>query len=161
MAFGAEFYVLVAFIVFVCLLGYLGAHRFILAGLDARGQAIADELAQAAKLRAEATALLASFEQKTVEAEAEAAQIVADAHAQAERVAAETAERMNEFVARRAKQAEAKIALAETQAAADVRGAAADLAAKVAAVVLRGETAGAAGAELAAREIAALKDRLN
>ena len=161
MAFGAECYVLVAFIVFVCLLGYLGAHRFVLSALDARGQAIADELAQAAKLRAEATALLASFEQKTVEAEAEAAQIVADAHAQAERVAAETAERMNEFVARRAKQAEAKIALAETQAAADVRGAAADLAAKVAAVVLRGETAGAAGAELAAREIAALKDRLN
>ena len=115
MEFGAEFYVLVAFIVFVCLLGYLGAHRFILSGLDARGQAIADELAQAAKLRAEATALLASFEQKTREAEAEAAQIVADARAQAERLAVEAAESMSEFVARRTKQAEAKIALAETR----------------------------------------------
>jgi len=113
MEFGAEFYVLVAFIVFVCLLGYLGAHRFILSGLDARGQAIADELAQAAKLRAEATALLASFEQKTREAEAEAAQIVADARAQAERLAVEAAESMAEFVARRTKQAETKIAFAE------------------------------------------------
>ena len=161
MEFNAEFYVLLGFIVFLCLLGYLGVHRTVLTALDARGQAIADELAQAAKLRAEATALLASFEQKTIEAEAEAAQIVAGAHAQAERVAAETAERMNEFVARRTKQAEAKIALAETQAAADVRAAAADLAAKAAEIVLRRETAGAAGAELAAREIAALKDRLN
>ena len=70
MEFGAEFYVLVAFIVFMCLLGYLGAHRFVLSALDARGQAIADELAEAAKLRAEATALLASFEKKTIEAEA-------------------------------------------------------------------------------------------
>jgi F-type H+-transporting ATPase subunit b len=161
MEFGAEFYVLVGFIVFLCLLGYLGVHRIVLSALDARGQAIADELAEAAKLRAEATALLASFEKKTIEAEANAAAIVADARAQAEQLAQETAERMNEFVARRTKQAEAKIALAETQAAADVRAAAADLAAKATEVVLRRETQGAAGAELAAREIAALKDRLD
>jgi F-type H+-transporting ATPase subunit b len=161
MEFGAEFFVLIAFIVFVCLLGYLGVHRIVLAALDARGQAIADELAQAAKLRAEATALLASFEQKTKEAEANAAAIIADARAQAEQLARDTAERMKEFVARRTQQAEAKIALAEAQAAADVRAAAADAAAKAAAIVLRDETQGAAGAELARREIAALKDRLN
>ncbi len=161
MEFGAEFYVLLGFIVFLCLLGYLGVHRTILKALDARGQAIADELAQAAKLRAEATALLASFEKKAVEAEANAAAIVAEARAQAEQLARDTAERMNDFVARRTKQAEAKIALAETQAAADVRAAAADHAARAAEIVLRGETQGAAGAELAAREIAALKDRLN
>ena len=161
MVFGAEFYVFIGFIVFVCLLGYLGAHRIVLSALDARSQAIADELAQAAKLRAEATALLASFEQKTRDAEAEAARIVADAHAQAERLAVEAAESMTEFVARRTKQAEAKIALAENQASADVRAAAADLAAKIAEVVLRAETGGAVGAKLAAREIAALKDRLH
>ncbi len=161
MEFGAEFFVLVAFVVFLCLLGYLGVHRMIFSALDARGKAIADELPEAAKLRAEATALLASFEQKTKEAEANAAAIVAEARAQAAQLAQETAERMNEFVARRTKQAEAKIALAETQAAADVRAAAADHAAKAAEIVLRRETQGAAGAELAAREIAALKDRLN
>jgi F-type H+-transporting ATPase subunit b len=161
MQFGAEFYVLIAFIVFVCLLGYLGVHRIVLTALDARGKAIADELAQAATLRAEATALLASFEQKTKEAEAHAAAIVADARAQAEQLAQETAERMKELVARRTQQAEAKIALAEAQAAADVRSAAADYAAKAAEIVLRAETQGEVGAELAAREIAALKDRLN
>ncbi len=161
MEFGAEFFVLLAFVAFLCLLGYLGVHRIVLSALDARGKAIAEELAQAARLRAEATALLASFEKKTVEAEAAAAAIVAEARAQAERLAAETAERMKDFVARRTRQAEAKIALAETQAAADVRAAAADHAAKAAEIVLRAETQGPAGAELAAREIAALKDRLN
>ena len=94
MEFGAEFFVLAAFVVFLCLLGYLGVHRTILKGLDARGEAIADELAQAAKLRAEAVALLASFEKKAAEAEAAAAAIVADARAQAEQLAKDAATRM-------------------------------------------------------------------
>jgi len=159
--FDAEFFVLIGFIVFLCLLGYVGAHRMLLGALDKRGQAIADELGEAAKLRAEATALLESFEKKKFEAEANAAAIVAEARAQAEVLAKEAAERMENFLVRRAKQAEAKIALAESQAAAEVRSAAADFAAKAAEIVLRQEMQGAQGAELAAREIAALKDRLN
>ncbi len=159
--FGAEFFVMIGFIVFLCLLGYVGAYRMLLGALDKRGEAIKEELDQAAKLRAEATALLESFEMKKLEAEANAAAIVAEARAQAEVLAEEAAERLTDFVARRGKQAEAKIALAESQAAAEVRAAAADFAAKAAEIVLRQETQGAAGAELAAREIAALKDRLN
>jgi len=161
MMFDAEFFVLIGFIVFLCLLGYVGAHRMLLGALDKRGQAIADELGEAAKLRAEATALLESFEKKKFEAEANAAAIVAEARAQAEVLAKEAVERMADFVARRTRQAEAKIALAESQAAAEVRSAAADFAAKAAEIVLRQEMQGAQGAELAAREIAALKDRLN
>jgi F-type H+-transporting ATPase subunit b len=133
----------------------------LLGALDKRGQDIADELGEAAKLRVEATALLESFERKKLEAEANAAAIVAEARAHAEVLAREAGERMADFVARRGKQAEAKIALAESQAAAEVRSAAADFAAKAAEIVLRQETQGHAGAELAAREIAALKDRLN
>jgi len=133
----------------------------VLKGLDARGAAIADELAQAAKLRAEAVALLASFEKRAAEAEAAAAAIVADARVQAEALAKDAAVRMDEFVARRTKQAEAKIAFAEAQAAADVRAAAADLSARAAETVLRGETRGATGEELVTREISALKSRFN
>src|ERR1700679_2333527 len=110
MEFGAEFFVMAGFIVFLCLLGYPGVHRMILKGLDARGAAIADELKQAAKLRAEALALLASFEKKSAQAEAAAAAIVADARAQAEQLAKDATVRLDEFVARRTKQAEAKIA---------------------------------------------------
>ena len=76
--FGAEFFVLIGFIVFLCLLGYVGAYRMLLGALDKRGKDIADELAEAAKLRAEATALLEGFEKKKLEAEANAAAIVAE-----------------------------------------------------------------------------------
>jgi F-type H+-transporting ATPase subunit b len=161
MEFDAEFYVTAGFLVFLCLLGYLGVHRMLISALDARGKAIADELAQAVLLREEATALLASFEKKAAEAEVNAAAIIADARAQAEQLAKETAERMADFIARRTKQAETKIAMAEAQAAADVRAAAADHAVRAAERVLRDQTQGATGAELVTREIAGLKDRLN
>ena len=68
---------------------------------------------------------------------------------------------MEEFVARRTAQAEAKIAFAEAQATAEVRAAAADHAARAAEIVLRNEAQGAAGADLVAHEIGALKGRLN
>jgi F-type H+-transporting ATPase subunit b len=161
MEFDAEFYVTLGFIVFLCLLGYLGVHRMVLGALDARGKAIADELAQAVKLREEATALLASFGKKAAEAEVNAAAIIADARAQAEQLAKETAERMADFVTRRTKQAEVKIAMAEAQAAADVRAAAANHAVKAAEAMLRDQTRGDTGAELVARDISDLKNRLN
>ena len=157
----AEFFVLLGFLVFVGVLIYAGVHRMVLKGLDARGAAIQAELDQAARLRNEATALLASFDKKTAEAEANAAAIVAEARVQAEQLAKDVSLRMNEFIARRTKQAEAKIAFAEAQAAADVRAAAADHAAKAAEVVLRDQMQGAGGAEMVAREIAGIKTRLN
>jgi len=157
----AELFVLLAFLIFIGVMVYFGAHRSILKALDARGEAIQLELDQAAKLRAEATALLASFERKTAEAEANAAAIVAEARVQAEQLAKEAGERMSEFIARRTRQAEAKIALAEAQAAADVRAAAADRAAKAAEAILRDRMQGEQGAQLVAREIADLRARLN
>jgi F-type H+-transporting ATPase subunit b len=161
MEFGAEFFVLLGFLVFVGILIYLGAPRMVLKTLDARGEAIAAELAQAAKLREEATALLASFEKKTAEAEANAAAIVAEARAHAEQLAVEAADRMKDYIARRTKQAEAKIALAEAQAVAEVRSAAADHAAKAAEIVLTDQMQGSHGADLVAREIGDLRSRLS
>ena len=161
MEFDAEFYVLLGFVVFVGVLAYFGTHRFVLKALDARGEAIAAELAQAAKLRDEATALLASFEKKTAEAEANAAAIVAEARAQADQLADEAADRLKEFIARRTKQADAKIALAEAQAAAEVRAAAAEHAARAAEIVLADQMKGSAGADLVTREIGEIKGRLS
>ena len=160
MDYDAEFFVLLGFIVFIGVLLYFGVHRIVLKALDARGEAIASELAQAAKLRQEATALLASFEKKSAEAEASAAAIVAEARAQAEQLNIEAGERLKEFIARRTKQAEAKIALAEAQASAEVRAAAADHAAKAAEIVLGDQMQGSAGADLVAREIGDLGSRL-
>ena len=157
----AEFFVLLAFVVFVCALFYMGAHKMLLAGLDKRGQAVADELAQASKLRQEAQALLQSFDAKKADADKQAAEIIADARAQAEQLAKDAAVRMEEFVTRRTAQAEAKIAFAEQQATAEVRGAAADHATRAAEILLRDQTKGATGADLVSQEIAGLKGRLN
>jgi F-type H+-transporting ATPase subunit b len=157
----AEFFVLLGFLVFIGVLVYFGAHRVVLKALDARGEAIAAELAQAAKLREEATALLASFEKRTAEAEANAAAIIAEARTQADQLAVEAADRLKEFIARRTKQAEAKIALAEAQAAAEVRAAAAEHAARAAEILLADQMRGSAGADLVTREIGEIGSRLS
>ncbi|MEJ0094368.1 MAG: ATP F0F1 synthase subunit B [Methylocella sp.] len=156
-----EFFVSFAFVIFIGLLAYLGVDGKINAALDKRGERIKEELAEASKLRAEAEAVLASFERRRAEAEAEAAAVVAQAHAEAERLAKEASERIAEFVTRRTKQAEEKIASAEAQAAADVRAAAADLATKVAATVLKAEAKGSFGDQLITKGISELNSLLH
>lgn len=155
--FNDAFFVAVGFVLFVVLLGYLGVHKTLMKALDDRAARIQGELDEAKRLRAEAAAVLASYEARRTEAEAEAQAIVTQARAEAEALATEAAERMAEFVARRTRQAEGKIAAAEAQATADVRAAAADAAVKAAEIVLTAETRGAAGEQLVARGIADLK----
>ncbi|QBR69944.1 ATP F0F1 synthase subunit B [Beijerinckiaceae bacterium] len=155
--FNEEFFVALGFAIFVGILGYLGVHKKINSALDSRTARIKAELDEAAKLRAEAQAVLASYEKRRAEAQAEAEAVVAQAHAEAERVASEAHARMAEFLQRRTKQAEEKIALAETQATADVRAAAADAATKAAEKVLTNEARGPFGEELIGKSIADLR----
>lgn len=157
MVFGAEFFIAIAFVLFVIGLGYLGVHRQLAKALDGRIARVETELADAARLRTEALAILASFEKKRVEAQAEAESIVALAKLEAETLAKETAARMADFVARRTKQAEAKIAQAEAQATADVHAAAAEAATKAAEIVLKGKIKGAPAADLVTQGIDDLK----
>jgi F-type H+-transporting ATPase subunit b len=157
MEFNEEFYVAVGFILFVLLVAYFGAHTKIAATLDHRAARIKAELAEAERFRAEAAEILASFEKKKVEAEAEAAALVAQAHVEAESIAKEAHTRIAEFVERRTKQAEEKIASAEALALAQVRGAAADAAVAAAETVLTSEARGGFGGELLSKGITDLK----
>jgi F-type H+-transporting ATPase subunit b len=124
----AEFWVAAAFVIFLGVLGYLGAHKLLLSGIDERRERIKSELDEARRLKSEAEALLAQYKRKQQDAEREAQAIVASAKTEAERLAAEAESKLEEFVARRAKIAENKIAQAEAQALAEVRSAAADAA---------------------------------
>ena len=157
----AEFWVALGFIVFLIILAYVGAHSRLAAALDTRTKRIADELAEAKRLRDEAQAVLDSFKRKASEAETAAAAIVAQARTEAEAMSREAEARMTDFVARRTRQAEQKIAMAETQAAADVRAAAADAAVAAARTVLRTDPQGTGAAGLLQREIDALKSRVH
>ncbi len=135
--FEAEFWVGVAFFVFVAFLGYVGAHRMILASLDQRRDKIKSELDEARRLREEAEKLLAEYRRRQRDAESEAQTIIRNAQAEAERVAEEAHARLEELIARRTAIAQTKIAQAEAQALADVRAAAADAAVVAAEKILR------------------------
>lgn len=161
MHFDAEFFVAFGFVLFILLLGYLGVHRTIANALDNRSNQIADELAQAKRLREEAESVLASYKQRAAEAEKDAQAIVAQAKEEADAMAREASVRMEEFVARRTKQAETKIAMAEAQASNDVRAAAAEAAVQAAETVLRSQTRGEAAADLIAKGIGDIKSRLH
>lgn len=156
-----EFWVAVAFVLFVGVIGYIGGHNKVIEALDHRSARIKAELDEARRLRDEAGKLLGEYQRKQREAEGEAEAIIADARAEAERVAAEARARMEEFVARRTKLAEAKIGQAEAQAMADVRAAAADAAVTAAEKILRETARGETAEHLIAQGIADVKAKLN
>lgn len=156
-----ENWVALGFLCFLGLLAYLGVHRKLIDGIDARQTRIKSELDEARRLREEAQALLAEFERKGREAEAEAAAIVASAKAEAERLAGEAKAKAEDFVTRRTKMAEQKIAQAESQALADVRSAAADAAVAAAEKILAAAAKGKVAEDLLARGIEDIKQKFN
>ncbi len=157
----AEFWVAVAFVIFIGVLVRLGAPRVIAGALDDRAARIKAELDEATRLRTEAQALLADYQRRRQEADREAEAIIVAARGEAERLAADAKTKVEEFVARRTKTAETKIAQAEAQAIADVRAAAADAAVAAAEKILSETAKGKVGDDLITRGIADLKTKLN
>jgi len=159
--FEAEFWVAVAFFVFVAFLGYVGAHRVILASLDQRRDKIKSELDEARRLRDEAEKLLAEYRRRQQGAESEARTIIGNAQAEAGRIAEEAHARMQELIARRTAIAQTKIAQAEAQALADVRAAATDAAVAAAEKILRETAKGKIADDLIAKGIEDIKAKLH
>jgi F-type H+-transporting ATPase subunit b len=159
--FEAEFWVAIAFVLFVGVLGYFRVHKLAVKGIDDRRERIKAELDEARRLKEEAQALLAQYQRKRQDAELEAQAIVSSAKAEAERLAAETEAKMEEFVASRTKMAENKIAQAEAQALADVRSAAADAAVIAAETILTRMVKDKLGDDLISKGITDLKGKLN
>ena len=157
----AEAWVAVAFVLFLGILVYVGAHRRVIDGIDQRQARIKAELEEARRLREEAQALLVEYQRKRHDADREAEAIIATANAEAERLAAEGKTRLEDFVARRTKMAETKIAQAEAQALADVRSSAAAAAVAAAEKILSTTAKGKIADDLLARGIADLRKGFN
>jgi len=155
------FWVAVALVIFLALLAKFGVHKKLVAGLDARGEKVAQELAEARRLRQDAEKLLAEYEAKRKAAETEAAGIIASAKEEATRLAAEAEAKLAEFVTRRTKSAEDKIAQAEIQAEAEVRAAAAEAATRAAEIILRSQMGGKAGDAAFSTGLQEVKAKLN
>ncbi len=157
----ATFIALLALILFGALLVWLKVPAMIAGMLDSGSQAIAKELSEARRLREEAERLLAEYQAKKVEAEAEAQALVASAKEQAAAVAEETRKQMTEAIARRQKQAEDSIAQAEAQASAQVRAAAVDAAVAAAEAMLKSQIDAGAQSKLVAKGVSELAGKFN
>ena len=156
-----EFWVAVSFVGFVALVIYLGAPKMIAKALDERAEGIRSELDEARRLREEAQNLLAEYQRKQRDAEAEAEGIVAQAQHEAELLAAEARQKLKETLARRTKLAEDKIAQAEAQAIKDVRSRAADVAIEAAGKLIADELSKDKAAGLIDDSIKGLASKLN
>jgi F-type H+-transporting ATPase subunit b len=160
MVFDNTFYATVALVIFVGITLYFGIPKIIGKMLDGQIKKIADDLAEAKKLREEAAALLVEYEQKRVAAESEAEGIIAAAKEEATRLTAAAKVSLADLITRRTKSVEDKIAQAEAQAVAEVRARSADVAIEAARLVLTDEM-NRKGGQVVDNAIADVGNRLN
>jgi F-type H+-transporting ATPase subunit b len=127
-----NFIVLLAFILFVGILIYAKVPGKLTAMLDARAIEIKADLDEAKALREEAQTILASYERKQKDVQAQADRIVASAREEAMAAAAQAKEDLKLSIARRLAAAEDRIASAEAGALREVRERAVSVAVAVA-----------------------------
>ncbi len=150
-----KFWVAVSFVVFFVLVGRMAWAR--LTGmLDGRAAKVRADLDEAARLRAEAEAMLRQAEQDRVAALREAEETLARARAEAVRVAEAAAAEAEAAAARRERMAMDRIAAAEAGALAEVRNAAAEIASAAARNVIAERMDAATDAALIDRAVADL-----
>lgn len=123
----AEFWVAIALVIFLVLLGRR-AFRLIVVALDERAEKIKARIDEASRLADEAQALLSTYQRKQKDAAVEAESILANARKEAERLAADAQAELDRTLKRREAQAMERIAQAEKAALAEVRARAVDVA---------------------------------
>jgi len=119
--YNTNFVVTIAFVCFVSVVLYLGVPKMLAKMLDARADGIRVELEEARSLREEAKALLASYEKKQTEVQAQADRILEAARVEAAAAADQAKADIVTSVARRLVAAEEQIASAEAAAVKEVR----------------------------------------
>jgi F-type H+-transporting ATPase subunit b len=123
-----DFIVLCGFLVFVGILFYFNIPSMLMGMLDKRASDIKSELDEAKALREEAQTLLATYERKQKEVQAQADRIVEKAKTDAEAAAKQAKVDLKESIARRLVAAEDQIASANAAAVKDVRDSAIEVA---------------------------------
>ncbi|WP_395670651.1 ATP F0F1 synthase subunit B [Phenylobacterium sp.] len=155
-----ELWVGAGMVIFLAILWFAGGFKMAASGLDAKAEKIRADLDEAARIRAEAEALLADINRQHAEAEAQARSMIEAAEAHAKRLAEDTKTKLEEDLALRTRLAERKIEAAQAEAAAQVKAAAIDLAARAAEQVLASRVAGAGSDPLIDRGIGQLAAKM-
>lgn len=117
----SDFVVLISFLLFVGVLVYFKVPGMLGGMLDKRAQQIKADLDEARTLREEAQTILATFERRQKEVQAQADKIVAAAKEDAGRAAEQAKADLQASIARRVAAAEDQIASAEAAAVREVR----------------------------------------
>ena len=155
-----ELWATIGLFTFLLIVWKAGGFKKVSGALDAKAETIQHNLDEAARLRAEAEAMLERIRKEGVQAEHHAAEMLANAKAEAKRMEAEAKEKLEEQIRRRQEIAERRISNAEAQAAAEVKAAAAELAAQMAEDVLAARLAGAKSDPLIDEAVGQLAEKL-
>lgn len=156
-----DFIVLIAFVIFVGILVYFKVPGMIGGMLDKRAEGIQSELDEARALREEAQTLLASYERKQKEVQAQADRIVEQAKEEATRAAEEAKSEIQRSVERRMATATEQLASAEASAVKEVRDRAASAAVAAAQDVIAAQMTAASSNSLIDSAIAEVEAKLN
>jgi len=157
----SELWVALGLLLFFAILLWAGVAKLVAGQLDAKAAKIQSELDEAARLRAEAEALLVQIRAEKAAAEAQAAEMLKAAEADARLMEAEARVKLEDALTRRQALAERRIAQAEAQATADVKAAAGDRAIRAAEQILAARLAGQKTDPLLDAAIAEIGTRLN
>ena len=112
-----NFVVLIAFLVFIGILIYMGVPKKLAGMLDARAAQIKADLDEARALREEAKSILASYERKQKEVAEQTDRIISTAKEEAMAAAEQAKEDLKRSIARRLAAAEEQIASAKARKA--------------------------------------------
>ncbi len=156
-----DFVVLLGFILFIGVLVFMGVPAKLTGALDARAAQIRLDLEEAKALREEAQTILATYERRQKDVQAQADRIVASAKEEAQAAAAEAKEDLRVAIARRLLAAEDRIASAETSALREVRERAVSLAVAAAGDVLARQMTADRGNAMVDAAISQVEARLN
>ena len=140
-----DFVVILGFIAFIGILLYFKVPSMLGGMLDQRAVGIESEIDEARALRDEAQALLASYERKQQEVQAQADRIVAAAKDEADAAAAQARADLAQSIERRMAAAEDQIASAEASAVKEVRDQSVTIAIQVARDVIAKQMTAASG----------------
>ena len=157
----SNFVVLISFILFIGVLLFFKVPSLIGSMLDKRADGIKSELDEARALREEAQTILASYERKQKEAQAQVERIVATARDEAARAAEEAKVELEKSIARRLAAAEDQIASAEAGAVKDVRDRAILIAVAAAKEVMAKQMTKASGSKLIDDAISQIETKLH
>ena len=154
-------WVLIGFLIVVGIFLWQKVPSLIGAKLASRADEISNQLDEARSLREDAQKLLADYQKRQREAEAEAQAIIEQAKDDAKNMANEARAKLDEQLARRKKSAADRIARAEAQAINEMRSKTADMAVAAAREIIAGRVDDRSQSALIDKAISDVRGRLN